>query len=128
MNEDLRQASCTPGTNLTPNPLSKVDNAGPDGEPPTQVPETVLRRVEGERRDVVGISRVADEASGGMGIQTNHEEEREVVRIPEGLETLVANLVVGRGVHEDHDQQHEVTSDTASLRVMDVKGSLGADL
>ena len=103
MNEDLRQTSCTPSPNLTPNPLSKVDNARPNGEAPALVSQAVVRLVEGEDSGIRGFRGVAHEASGGMGIQTNHEEEREVVRIPEGLETLVANLVVGSGIHEEHN-------------------------
>ena len=128
MNKDLGQARSTPGPNLTPNPLSKVDNARPDGETPTLVSETVVRRIEGERRNVVRIRRVANEASGGMGVKTDHKEEREVVRVPEGLEALIADLVVGRGVHEDHNEKHEVPGDASCLRVVDVQGNLRTDL
>ena len=128
MNEDLGKASCTPRTNLAPHPLSKVDNARPDGEPPAEVPETVFRGVEGERGDVVGVSRVTDEASGGMGVETEHEEERKVVRVPESLEALIANLVVRSGVHEEHDEEHEVAGDASRLGVMNVKCDFGADL
>ena len=128
MDKDLGQAGCTPGPDLAPNPLSKVDNARPDGEPPAEVPKTVFRGVEGERGDVVGVSRVTDEASGGMGVETDHEEERKVVRVPEGLEALVADLVVCGGVHEKHDQEHEVTSDTTSLVVVNVNSQLRSDL
>ena len=128
VNKDLRQAGGTPRTDLTPNPLSKVDNARPDGEPPTFVSQAVLRRIEGERGDVVGIRRVTDEASGGMGVETDHEEEREVVSVPEGFETLVADFVVRRGIHKDHDEKHEVASDASRLRVVDVQGDLRTDL
>ena len=51
-----------------------------------------------------------------------------MVRIPEDLETLVANLVVGRGVHEDHDQKHEVPRDASSLLIVNVQGDLGPNL
>lgn len=128
VNEDLRQTSCTPGPDLTPNPLSEVDNARPNGEAPALVSQAVVRLVEGEDSGIRGFGGVAHEASGGMGVQTNHEEEREVVRVPEGLETLVANLVVSRGVHEDHDQKHEVPRDASSLLIVDVEGDLGPDL
>ena len=128
MDKDLGQAGCTPRTNLTPNPLSKVDNAGPDGETPALVAETVGRAVERERGDVLGVGRVTDEASGGMGVETDHEEERKVVRVPESLEALVADLVVRSGVHEEHDEKHEVAGDASRLVVVDVEGNLGADL
>ena len=128
MDKDLGQAGCTPRTNLTPNPLSKVDNAGPDGETPALVAETVGRAVERERGDVLGVGRVTDEASGGMGVETDHEEERKVVRVPESLEALVADLVVRSGVHEEHDEKHEMTGDTARLGVVNGERNLGADL
>ena len=128
VDKDLRQTSCTPGPDLTPDPLSKVDNARPDGEPPTLISQAVLRRVERERGDVVGARRVADETSSGMGVETNHEEEREVVSVPESFETLVADFVVRRGIHEDHDEKHEVASDASRLRVVDVQGDLRTDL
>ena len=104
VDKDLRQTSCTPGPDLTPDPLSKVDNARPDGEPPTLISQAVLRRVERERRDVVGARRVADETSSGMGVETDHEEERKVVRVPERLEALVADLTVRSCVNEDHNE------------------------
>ena len=63
-----------------------------------------------------------------MGVETDHEEECEVVGIPEGLEALVADLVVCRGIHEDHDEKHEMTSDTARLVVMDLQGDFRPDL
>ena len=128
MNEDLRQASCAPGPNLAPNPLSKVDDTRPDGEAPALVSQAVIRLVEGEHSRIRGFGRVAHEASGGMGVQTDHEEERKVVRVPESLKALVANLVVRRGVHEDHDQEHEVAGDASRLRVVNVQGNLGPNL
>ena len=128
MDKDLGQAGCTPRTNLTPNPLSKVDNAGPDGETPALVAETVGRAVERERGDVLGVGRVTDEASGGMGVETDHEEERKVVRVPESLEALVADLVVRGRVHEHHDEQHEVAGDAARLPVVNILGSFDANL
>ena len=128
MDKDLRQTSCTPGANLTPNPLSKVDDAGPDGEPPALVPEAVIGGVEREDVRVRRVGGVADEASGGMGVETDHEEEREVVRVPEGLEALVADLVVGRGIHEEHDEEHEVAGDAACLVIVNVDRQPWADL
>lgn len=36
--------------------------------------------------------------------------------------------MVRRGVHEQHTEQHNVTGDTASFRVVDLKGNLRTDL
>lgn len=128
MNENLRQTSCTPGANLTPNPLSEVNEARPDGEPPTLVSKTVVRRVEGKHGNVGGTRSVANETSSGMAIETEHEEEREVVRIPEGLEALVADLVVRRGIHEEHNQEHKMAGDASCLLVVNVQGEDRTDL
>ena len=109
VDEQLRETRRATSTVLAEDSLAKVDNAGPDGETPALVAETVGRAVERERGDVLGVGRVTDEASGGMGVETDHEEERKVVRVPESLEALVADLVVRSGVHEEHDEKHEMT-------------------
>ena len=88
----------------------------------------MLGGVEGEGWDVIGFDGVTDETTSRVRVEADHEEEREVVRVPEGLETLVANLVVSRGVHEDHDQKHEVPRDASSLLIVNVEGDLGPDL
>lgn len=80
----------------------------------------MLGRVEGEGGDIVWIDGVADEATSGMRIETDHEEECQVVGVPERLKALVAHLVVCCGVHQEHDEEHEVARDGSSLGVMNV--------
>lgn len=63
-----------------------------------------------------------------MGVKADHEEECEVMGIPESFEALVANLVMGGGIHEDHDEKHEVACDTTCLSIMDVQGGNRSDL
>ena len=128
VDKDLRQTSCTPGPDLTPDPLSKVDNAGPDDETPRLVSKTVLGRVVREAVGVVGVDRVADEASSSVRVKTDEEEEREVMCVPEGLEALVADLVVGGGVHKQHDEEQEVAGDATRLGVVDIQSELRANL
>jgi hypothetical protein len=62
-----------------------------------------------------------------MCVQADHEEEREMMRIPERLEALVTDLVMGGCVHEKHNQKHEVTSDAARLRIVDLLSKLLPD-
>ena len=50
------------------------------------------------------------------------------MRVPEGLETLIADLAVRSCVHEDHNEEHEVPSDTAGLGVVDIKGNFRSNL
>jgi hypothetical protein len=63
-----------------------------------------------------------------MGVDPNHEEEREVMSVPESLETLVANLFVGGRVHQYHDQEHEMTSYASRLRVVNLESNLFPNL
>lgn len=125
MNKDFREPSGLPRSDFPPYPLTKIENSGPDDEPPAEVSKAVLGRVERESWDVIGVHGVSDETAGGVGVKSDHKEECEMVGVPEGLEALTANLVVGSRVHDEHDKQHEVTSDTASLFVVDVlRGNL----
>lgn len=48
--------------------------------------------------------------------------------IPECFERLLSNPMVGSGVHQEHEQKHEVSSDTTSLGVMDLKRDLRSHL
>jgi len=88
----------------------------------------VLSRVEGEGRDVVGINGVTDETSSRVRVETEHEEEGEMMGVPKRLKALVANLLAGRGVHEQHDEEHEMTRDATRLGVVDLEGDLLANL
>ena len=128
MDEQLRETRRATSTVLAEDTLAKVDNAGPDDETPRLVSKTVLGRVVGEAVGVVGVDRVADEASSSVRVKTDEEEERKVMGVPEGLEALVTDLVVRRGIHEDHDEEHEVTANASCLRVVDVEREFGTDL
>jgi hypothetical protein len=88
----------------------------------------VLGGVERKCGDVIWVDGVANEASSGMGPKTDHEKEREVMGVPESLETLVTNLVMGGCVHEEHDEEHEMASDATRLRIMDLQSNFPADL
>jgi len=120
VNKYFGQPCCSPGTVFSIHPFGKVRKARPNGEPPTLVAKAVLRRVEGERANVVRICRVANETTSGVGVKANEEEERKVMSIPKSFKTLAADLVVCGGIHEKHDQEHKVASDTTRLCVMDL--------
>jgi hypothetical protein len=108
--------------------FTKVDDTWPDNEPPAEVTDTGACIVEREGWLEVRFNTIADEAPSGVCVDTDHEEEREVMCIPEGLEALVANFMVGGGVHEEHDKEHEMTSDTTWLFVVDILCTLLSDL
>jgi hypothetical protein len=63
-----------------------------------------------------------------VSVNADHEEEGQVVCVPEGFETLLADLVVCGCVHEHHDQEHEMASNSTRLSVVNLLGGLLADL
>ena len=48
--------------------------------------------------------------------------------VPERLETLVTYLVMSSGIHQKHDQKHEVPRDTPGLRVVDIERTFRSNL
>ena len=62
--------------------------------------------------------RVADEASGGMGIEGEKERDKEVVGVPECFVRLLADSDVGGREHHEHAEQHYVTGYAAGLSVV----------
>ena len=128
MNKDLGETGGSSCAVLTVHSLTEVDDTGPDDESPREISETMFGRVEREGGDVIRIDGVTDEAPGGMGVETKHEEKRKMMGIPEDFKSLVANLLVGGRVHKNHDKEHEVASNTAGLSVVDLLSGLLADL
>ena len=124
VHEDLGETGRTPRTHFAQDALAEVQDTRPDREAPAVVSQTVLCRVEGEHPDVIRVDRIAHEAARRVSIQAQHEEECQVVRVPKDLKALVADLLVRGGVHEDHDEQHEVPSDASRLGVVDVQRNL----
>jgi len=128
MDEDLREPGGLPCPDFPPHSFTKVKDSGPDDKPPAEVSKTMLRRVEGEGRNIIGIDAVSDKTASGMRVKGDHEEKCEVVSIPKCLEALAADLVVSGGVHYEHYEQHEMASDATSLCVVNILGALLTDL
>ena len=122
MDEDLGELGRTAGADLPPDTLEEVDDTRPDDVAPRKIANADIRVVEWEGGGERWQSGTADEASSGVRVDADHKEERQVVSVPERLETLLANFCVSGTVHEDHDEQHDMASDTARLAVVDVKG------
>jgi hypothetical protein len=84
----------------------------------------MLCGIEWKARDVVRVDGISDKTTSCVGIESKHEEECEMVSVPKGLEALVPDLPLGGGVHQKHDEEHKVTSDTTRLRVVDLECGL----
>ena len=128
MNKDFGKTGGPPCSNFPPHSLTKVDNAGPNCEPPAQITQTVLSGIEGERLDIIRLGRVTDEAPSCMSIKAEHEEESKMVGVPKGFETLVVDLVMGGGIHENHNQEHKVACNSAGLLVVDIQCDFRSNL
>lgn len=114
-------------TNLTVETLDKVETTGPELPSPAEVTNAVLPVfTSGEGRE--GSGAVTDEAADGMGVETKHERDEQVVGVPEGLETLLADLGVGSGIHHHHAEKHDVTGNTTGLLVVNVQSGTGTEL
>ena len=104
VDEDLGELGRTARTDLPIDTLSEVDDTGPDGVTPRKIANANIRVVEWECVGKCGQCSTADEASSGVSVEADHEEECQVVGIPERLETLLANFCVASAVHQDHDE------------------------
>lgn len=113
--------------NLTPETLNKVQPTRPQLPPPTKVADAVVPVLVAAKGGN-GVGRIADETPDGVRVQTEHEGDEEVVRVPEGLEALLSDAVVRGRVHEHHAQEHGVARHTARLLVVDIEGESGAEL
>jgi len=88
----------------------------------------VLRVIGRERFDIIRIRTVTHKASGGIRIKGNHEKESQVMCVPEGLETLITNLLVRSRVHNGHHKKHEMIGNSTSLRIVNLNRELRAEL
>ena len=85
------------------------------------IPESLAREW------TIGIHRISHETPRRMRIHRQEERDEEVMRVPEGLEALLPDLRMRRGVHEQHAQEHDVPGDSTSLRVVYLNCSLRSD-
>jgi hypothetical protein len=72
----------------------------------------------GASERTIWLGGVTDEATCGMGIQSQDENERKVMRIPKRFERLLTNGCVRSGIHQEHAQQHHMSCDSTSLSIM----------
>lgn len=53
-----------------------------------------------------------------MRKESEHEKECKMMSVPKHFETLFPDLMVGGRVHQEHDEEHKMTSDTAGLGIV----------
>ena len=70
----------------------------------------------GERR--VRKLGVPDEASGGMGVESEKERDKQMVSIPECFVGLLADSYVRGSEHHKHAEEHDMTRYAPDLGVV----------
>ena len=127
MADHTRDLGVLSRTNLTVQTLAQVKATGPQLPTPSLVTDAVLPEdVASQWRE--WPSCVTHETADCVGVESEHERDEQVVCVPKRLEGLLADAVVGRGIHQQHAEQHDVASDTSRLGVVNLDRSLGPDL
>ena len=153
MADDLGDLGLPSRADLAVQSLGQVERAGEERAAPGLVADAVVpERLVGKGRVRMGI--VTHEAAAGMGVEAKHEDDEQVVGVPESLEGLVPDLAVGsvaplsarlragrvgqhrseeaggnaRGEHEQHAQEHDMAGNAAGIAVVDYQCRLGPHL
>ena len=127
MTDDLDNLGLAPAANLSVEAVEEVQAATDKLPSPTLITNAMGPEVIVIKRRKVG-NCVTDEAAGRVGVHAEQEGDEEVVRVPECLERLLADPVMGSSVDQQHAQQHNVSGDTASFCVVNLKSDLGSHL
>lgn len=48
--------------------------------------------------------------------------------VPKGLKALLADFVMGRGIHKEHTEKHHMSRNPSSLRVVNLESGHWSDL
>lgn len=81
--------------------LNKVQSTAPQLPAPAFISQAMVPEV-GSGKGRVWVGGVSDEASGGVGIECEKKRNEKMMRIPEGLKRLLADLRMSGRVHEKH--------------------------
>lgn len=120
--DDTGDLGFAAGADLTPETFNEIETTSPQLPSPAQVTDAVGPVIVScERREALGS--VTDEAADSVGVQSEEKRDKEMVSVPEGLERLLTDTRVRSCVHEEHAQKHDVSSDTTSLRIVDLKSA-----
>lgn len=109
------------GPDFPPHTLKEIDAKSPKGKSPALISNAMLPEdvtIEGGE----WLSSVTYETPNSVCIKGKDEDKSKMVGIPKCLKALLANLVMGCGVHKKHTEKHDMTSDATSLGVVNLDG------
>ena len=127
MADDLDDLSLASAADFAVKAVEEVQTASEELPSPTFVTNAVRPEVVVIEGGEVGDC-VSDEAARRVGVHAEQERDEQVMSVPERFERLLTDPVVGSGVDQKHEQKHEMSSDTTSLGVVDLKRDLGSHL
>lgn len=73
------------------------------------------------------IRGIPDETASGMREEGEHEEKRQMVGVPERLETLRPNFPRSQAIHEYHDRDHYMSSNPCCLIIMSLNSEFSSE-
>lgn len=128
VNEHLGKFRLFVSTILAIHPLSKVSDGRPNCEPPALIAKTMPCGIKWKRIGVVRLHRITDKAASRMCVKGKEEEKCQMVGVPEGFKALSADLVMCSCIHQQHHEQHKMSSDSTCLCVVNLQGSHSSNL
>ena len=125
--DNLDNLRLPPAADLAVETITQVETASHKLPSPTLITNAVSPEVlfVEWRERVYGVS---DEAVGGVRVHTQQEGDEQMMGVPERLERLLSDPVVSGRIDEQHAEQHDVSSDTTGLSVMDFKRDFRSNL
>lgn len=70
---------------------------------------------------------IAHETAGGVGVESQHEGDEEVMCVPKGLKCLLSNAMVRGSIDQHHAKEHDMSRDTACSGKVDSDSQIVAD-
>ena len=125
--DDFGDSRRAPGLNGAVDALDQINASGDELPSPAVVADAVVPEVS-SCEGGIGHCGVADETAGGVRVHCQEEGDEKVVGVVEGFETLLTDLVVRGGEHEEHAQEHDVSGYSSGLRVMYLYRGHGPEL
>jgi hypothetical protein len=121
MHDDLGDLGISSTVDHSPQTFQKVKASAPESESPTFVTDAMIPKKRPGKR-AIGLGCISDKTSRSMRIKGEEEHKCEMMCIPEGFEGLLADWCMSSRVHEQHAQQHDVSSDPTGFRIMNLYG------
>ena len=127
MTNDLVDLGLASSSDFTIDSFHQIDSTSKQFPSPAFVAYAVVpERLARERR--VRIFRIPYEATCSMRVHAQEERDEQMMRVPEGLEGLSSYSMMSRGIHQEHTQEHDVSSDASSLCIVNLNCCFGSNL